>query len=305
MEEDEALDVFVERTAPLDGPYYAAERVVEERHVAGVLCHTGARAERKTHVGMVECRCVVGAVAGYGHHLAAFLQQIDQPLLVGWPCAAHYLQFRCAAVGCFVGQSLEVRPRDVCFLWRIAVPGSDLPGYFHRRSLRVARYNLHVDAGTAALAHGFRHFRTQRVADSRHALQRQRSVVGTWSVCGFAVCQRFAGESQCAHGLVLIAEQPLLDGFAVGFGHGAERRYYLRRTFYKKIASLIGVGNSGHVLALGGERLLPHRAALASKPLIVGSATLQPQQQSRLGGVADGLVAIQIGRCVGRNGRFQ
>ena len=63
LEEDEPLYVLVQRAAPLDGAHDAAEGVVDESHVAGVLGHARARAERQAHVGVVERRGVVGAVA--------------------------------------------------------------------------------------------------------------------------------------------------------------------------------------------------------------------------------------------------
>ena len=41
LEEDETLDVFIERAAPHHGLYNGAERVVYQRNVAGLLGHTG------------------------------------------------------------------------------------------------------------------------------------------------------------------------------------------------------------------------------------------------------------------------
>ena len=71
-----------------------AKAVVEQDDLAGLLGHLGAGdAHRQADVGFLQGRGVVGAVAGDGHHLAQFLQQLDHPVLVqrpgpGQDCAA-------------------------------------------------------------------------------------------------------------------------------------------------------------------------------------------------------------------------
>ena len=74
LEQDETLDVMVQRASPGDGTGDALERVVEDGDVAGFLGHAGAVAHREAYLGCIQGRRVVGAVAGHRHHLAFLLQ---------------------------------------------------------------------------------------------------------------------------------------------------------------------------------------------------------------------------------------
>ena len=91
LEIEKPLDVLVEGASPHDGIDNGAEGVVEQRHVAGLLGHAGARSERQAHVGMVQGGRVVGAVARHGYDFAVPLQHFHQPLLVRRTGAAHHL----------------------------------------------------------------------------------------------------------------------------------------------------------------------------------------------------------------------
>ena len=76
LELDEALDVLVERPAPVDRLDDGGEGVVEQDDLAGLLGDLGAGdAHGQADVGLLQGRGVVGAVAGDGHHLAQLLQQ--------------------------------------------------------------------------------------------------------------------------------------------------------------------------------------------------------------------------------------
>ncbi len=72
-----------------------AKRIVEQHDLAGLLGDLGAGdAHRQADVGFLQGRGVVGAVAGDGHHLAEFLQQLDHPELVQRPGAGQHPQPR-------------------------------------------------------------------------------------------------------------------------------------------------------------------------------------------------------------------
>ena len=157
-------------------------------------------------MGMVQGRCIIGAVARHSHYLASLLQHLHQSLLIGGTGAAHHLQCSRTLHGLFVGQRRKLSAGDGVQRRHIRARRCDgillhvagdtyLAGYLHGRGRCVARHYFHIDACLQTVLHGLRHFLAHRVADGHHRLE-----------------TAVAGKGQRAHGLPLIGHQPLIHG---------------------------------------------------------------------------------------------
>src|SRR5207253_11006468 len=57
---------------------------IQVHHVAGFFSCLGSRVHGNAHIGLSQCRSVVGAVASHSHQLAARLLALDQVHFVAW-----------------------------------------------------------------------------------------------------------------------------------------------------------------------------------------------------------------------------
>ncbi len=109
LELDEALDVLIERSAPLHRLDDGGERIVEKDDLACLLRHLGAgNAHCQTDVGLLQRRRIVGAIAGHRHHLVQLLQQLDDAVLVQRPGTGKDGHIRQADFQFVVGQLAEL-----------------------------------------------------------------------------------------------------------------------------------------------------------------------------------------------------
>ena len=63
---------------PQDAFAYAGERVVDDRHIAGLLCPRRSVTHREPDLCLFQSRSVVRSVTGYRHDLAHLLKQGDE-----------------------------------------------------------------------------------------------------------------------------------------------------------------------------------------------------------------------------------
>ena len=81
--DEKALDVLVDRAAPLDRPHDRGEGVVEQDHHGRLLGDVGpAEAHRHPDVGPPERGRVVDPITGHGDNLIQGLEAVDDPQLV-------------------------------------------------------------------------------------------------------------------------------------------------------------------------------------------------------------------------------
>ena len=73
LEEEEPLNIFIQRTAPHHGRGDGMEAVVKQRDVGSLLGNRRPCTQRKTHMRMIQCGSIVCSVARNGHNLSAFL----------------------------------------------------------------------------------------------------------------------------------------------------------------------------------------------------------------------------------------
>ena len=282
--------------------YDAGKGVVDEGDVAGVLGHTGARAERQSHVGMVEGWCIVGAVAGHRHHLALLLQQVHQALLVGGTGAAHHTQCASPLGGLLIREGGKVWSGDgpVLAICRLVVtPDSNLSGNLHSRGLGVSRHNLHLYTRLGTVGHSLRHLLTQRVANTEECLQMIVSAYGYRFLCG--IIYPSVGEGDGAHGLSLVPGKygvefllALLTLSLLLSDGAAERHDDFGSSLDKFIDAIVQCDTRHHILTLGGKGYLLQRVCLLSDGAVVDTFRAQPEQQGSLGGITDYLVAIEF-----------
>ena len=298
LEDDEALDVLVERASPHDGRGDAVERVVQQGDVAGFLGHGGARSHREAHLGVVQGGGIVRAVAGHGHYGSLLLQQLHEALLVRGAGARHDFQVQHAVQGLFVGEFGKGGAGDAVAFRVLGLPQAYLAGNLGGGARRVARDNLHADAGGLALAYGGRHVRTDGVADGYDAQEGQVVAAGQFhAVLGRVVIHNLVGKAQGAHGHVLVGEQLLVHGGAVfGSVHAlavqddvpALAQHDFRGALHVEhlLAQQGRLHQRGHVLPFGGEgQLVQHRGVLAQRQVVL-PLLVEPEQQGHFGGIA-------------------
>ena len=322
MEQDEALHVLIERATPEHRRGDAAESVVQNRDVAGLFGYRCAVAHRKTHLGGVQGRGIVGSVSGHGHHLAVLLQGFDQAFLVHRTGAGDDFELPYPLLEFLVAQFGELRAGNPVFFGVFRFPQMHLAGNFGRCGWRIAGNDFDVDAGIDAFLDGGRHIGAYRVGDAyeAHELERQaRFEAAVFKAAFVAFRIQFGkGEAQGTHGFALIAEKLVIDVF-FPIGHGlvlsvhtdalAEVEQDFRRAFdieHAAVGEQERVDHGGHVFALGGECELLFDTGRFPDAGIVFALVAEPEQQGSFGGVADyfGLVDIgfvQESRGVGRD----
>ena len=246
LEEEKTLYVLIERASPHHRLHDAAEGVVDERYVAGVLRHAGARAERQAHMCVVESRRIVGAVARHSHHLAVLLQQVHETLLVGGTGTAHHLHLLHIAISLVIAESLEGGTCDLCLGRRVVIPCTYLSGNLYGCGGGVARHDLHAYSGRAAVGDSVGHILAYGVADAHNSLKREvldRERVGT-----------SASKRQRAHGLVLPLAELLTHSLSVCLTNVAEAHHHLGSTLHKQPFGVVNGSQRGHILTLRTER---------------------------------------------------
>ena len=93
LEEDEPLDVLVERSSPQDGARDRGKGIVQEDDIA---CLPGnlrpGYAHGEAHVGVLECRCIVRPVTGDCDNSPVPLERLDEEELVHRFCPGHHIK---------------------------------------------------------------------------------------------------------------------------------------------------------------------------------------------------------------------
>ena len=289
LEDYEALDVLVERTAPHHGSGYAAERVVEQGDVAGLLGYGCAGAHGESDLCMVEGRSVVRAVARDCHDGSLLLQELHEALLVHGAGAAHYLQVENAVESLLVAEGGELGAGDAVAFGVFGCPETYLAGYLGSGAGGVAGDYLDAYAGRLALPYGCRNIGTYRVADGEDAEEREAAFGYEFGAVGR---RTFRNGAECyaegTHGHVLVVEQLLLIGCPAVGVDAAVRHDYFRRSLDIQHAPVENgrLHKGGHVLALRGEGELVDRVHFGTHPDVVVALVAEPEQQRHFGGVA-------------------
>ena len=176
LEDQELADALEHRAAVEYGLVDGGEVVVQYRDVAGLLGHLGAGAHGEAHVGLLQGRGIVHAVAGHAHHQVQLLGEAHQAALVGGQGPGHHpqvgqygLQLVVALVGHLGGGHGHVGGLA-------QQPG--LPGDGHGGLLAVAGHHDHLDARVLDLLDGGDDLPAHVVADGQHAHQGQVVAVG-------------------------------------------------------------------------------------------------------------------------------
>ena len=112
LEEDETLDVLIERTSPHHGSTDGRERVVYDGDVTGFFGYRCAIAHRKSHVSCFESRGIISAVARYRHDVSALLERFDQTFLIERTCTSYDFQFIDTIVHFFIGEGFKLWTSD-------------------------------------------------------------------------------------------------------------------------------------------------------------------------------------------------
>ena len=147
LEEDEALNILVERASPHHRAADARERVVGDRDVTGFFRHRSTVAHRQTDVSRFECGRIVRTVAGHCDNVTTLLQRFDEALLVQGACTSDDFEFVYTIIDFFVAERFEFRSRDDGAFAVMFAPQTDLTTDFCSRCRGVARNDLHIDAG--------------------------------------------------------------------------------------------------------------------------------------------------------------
>ena len=237
---------------------------------------------------------VVGAVARNGHHLALLLQGLDQALLVHGAGARDDFQVEHAVAQFLVAQGGKLGARYLVAGSVALLPQADAPPNLAGRGRRVARHDFHGYAGLHAAAHGGRHLVAHGIGDGGHAQERKaRGRHAAVGYRGVAVGELLHGKAQRAHGLVLIAQQEVVElGVAdVARSRGAQAAHNLGRALDVEDATALAARHGrahhrGHILALGREGELLLDGSGLAQGLIAHAAVVEPQEQGALGGVA-------------------
>ena len=186
-------------------------------------------------MSLLQCRGVVGAVAGDRHYLSYALQRLHEPLLVHRPGAGNDLKVHHMLVEPTVAELFKSRAGDDVALAVGVGPKANLTANLAGCGGGVASDNLHCDARIHALLHGRGHFLAHRVADGDDALQLE-AVGGEAPLTEhrFTLGHLLIGKPQCAHSLALVAEHAVVElggQLAVHVGL-AKRQHHLGRTLH-------------------------------------------------------------------------
>ena len=179
-------------------------------------------------MGIVKCRSIVGTVACYGNHLATLLEHGHQSLLIGRTGTAHHTDILCPFVSLFIRKCLPLFARNHLLvershgaissdILRFIFEDTYLLAYLQGGGSRITRNHLYLDTRMAALLHGSRNIRTDRIGNGCNGLQLK--------VVGIEKCYHFGsrgsgsshdrsfylliGECQGSHSLML----PLIEFF--------------------------------------------------------------------------------------------
>ena len=119
-------------------------------------------------MSVVQCRCIVGAVARHRHHVAPLLQQAYKALLVLRSCAAYNFQLLHTLQSLLVAKCCEL---CACDMESLSGFYSYLTCYLDGCSRYVASYYLHLDARLAALCYSIRDILAHRVGECSYCLK--------------------------------------------------------------------------------------------------------------------------------------
>ncbi len=149
------------------------EVVLEQHHVGRVPGHVDRGIDRDAHVGRVQCRCVVDAVAQVADHAPALLQRADDALLlVGLDLREH------RGVAGKQGQRLVLHRGDLGaadHARRVQAHGAR---HVRGHQVVVAGDHLHADPELAERFQRFADLRLRRVEEQQEAAEQHRGLVG-------------------------------------------------------------------------------------------------------------------------------
>jgi len=274
LEEQEALDVLVERPPPQNRVDDARERVVEQHDVAGLLRHGGSPLPHgEPDVRVVQRRGVVRPVARHRDDFSLLLERLHQLQFVRGARPREHLQFVEQPQPCLrsVDHRLELVPRQQREL-RLR-PVADQPyltADLARRLPVVAGDDLHADTRPRAGADGVGHVVAHRVGDScesepcqplHKALGRDLSGLGKLAAHGEAEGAHPPGLEGAYGGQNLLLHPVRQRLFSrLGEDRGARFEQYFGRTLrVKHHAAVASFAEGRHVLPLGGEcELIQH-----------------------------------------------
>ena len=300
LELNEALEVFVNASAPLHRGDYRGERVVQKDDIAGLLGNFRTRnAHCDADVGVLYGGSVVYAVARYRNHVALRLERLDHSHLYYGGGAGYHADF-----GNYFGELLVVEVLYVLCLHRyvLVVEYAELGGYGLGGYNVVAREHLYVYARVTAVFNGVEHVGAERVGYDDEPVERH-SAFNEGALGGEIVSpfQGAVGKADYSARLSLVTRDCLLGRFALFGGHFA----HCENLF----GTALGIGDCGavlfdyrsHILGFGGERVAVNLSVRTPHAEVVNARLVRRNEHSALGRVADkfGLVALEVHVCRG------
>ena len=168
LEDDETLDVGVERTPPENGVDHARKRIVQQNDCGCLLGDGGAGfSHGDADVGVIERGRVIGAVSGDGDDGAVTFEGADELEFVLGPGAGHDPQFASDGDGFVVIERGVIASGDDFALCKISgIAGqADLTADFACGFRAVAGDDFYLNACAAAARDRVRHFRADGIVD--------------------------------------------------------------------------------------------------------------------------------------------
>ena len=161
------------------------------------------------------------------------LQGLDQTLLVHWACAGYDLEVHDAVGQLPLVEGLEFGPCDyVAVGVGVVAPETYAAAYLAGGGRGVARDDLDLDAGVAALGDGCGHLLAHGIRYGGYAEHCEAAAYAFGGYSLLAVGQRAECECERTHGLILILGQRGTYAFALLLRHVAHRKQYLGRTLH-------------------------------------------------------------------------
>ena len=290
LEEDEPLYVLVERTAPHYCIGDCAERVVDDGHVGCLLGNSCTVAHRKTYVGCVECRSIVGTITCYSYNHVELFEKTYGPFLVVWTGTRDDFDEWESLLEFLIAHSCHVlSDKDILICVSIC-PEAHLTADFLCCTKCIACDNLDLNTSIKTLLDSSRHLVTYRVRDSDNAHHLEALDIKLALIEGVnAFCNIHAREAKGAHCLALIVGKLcIICGlvFCTDFGKSHDN---LRSTLdIEHLLSVnLGVDDGCHVLVLCRERKSVYDLSLFTDREVVHTLLVEPKEKGAFGRVSD------------------
>ena len=122
---------------------------------------------------MIQSRCIVCSVTGYGNNGSFLLKQLYQTLFIGRPGTGHYFQVHHSIQSLLIREICKCSARNSITLRIFRFPKSDLPSYFRSGTRSITCHYLNIDACRLTFCHSSRYIRADRIGNGNHSQEVQ------------------------------------------------------------------------------------------------------------------------------------